>query len=179
MLGALWTGATHQFSLPSPEKEDAKRAQTWAFWWPNIPQLTPEYSSHSPAFYWKNTRNSKLQYPLKAEPWGLSVELQGHVFVRWPDPRESFQGSRTEPLFWESRFGELRIANRRFEANSCESLEHCENSFCSASRFARIALIRVANRLAILVLDTYKIVWMKPPICIWWVRIRSKQIREV
>ena len=33
-----------------------------------------------------------------------------------PDSRESFQGSRTEPLFCESRFGGLKVANRRFEA---------------------------------------------------------------
>ena len=33
-----------------------------------------------------------------------------------PDSRESFQGSRTEPLFCESRFGGLKIVNRRFEA---------------------------------------------------------------
>ena len=33
-----------------------------------------------------------------------------------PGSRESFQGSRTEPLFSESRFGGPKIANRRFEA---------------------------------------------------------------
>ena len=33
-----------------------------------------------------------------------------------PDSRESFQGSRTEPLSCESRFGGLKVANRRFEA---------------------------------------------------------------
>ena len=33
-----------------------------------------------------------------------------------PNSRESFQGSRTEPLFRESRFGGPKIANRRFEA---------------------------------------------------------------
>ena len=32
-----------------------------------------------------------------------------------PDSRESLQGSQTEPLFCESRFGGLKIANRRFE----------------------------------------------------------------
>ena len=33
-----------------------------------------------------------------------------------PDSRESFQGSRIEPLFRELRFGGLKVANRRFEA---------------------------------------------------------------
>ena len=33
-----------------------------------------------------------------------------------PDSRESFQGSRTEPLLCESRFGGLKMANRRLEA---------------------------------------------------------------
>ena len=33
-----------------------------------------------------------------------------------PDSRESFQGCRTEPLFCESGFGGLKIANRGFEA---------------------------------------------------------------
>ena len=33
-----------------------------------------------------------------------------------PDSCESFQGSRTEPLFCESRCGGLKIANRGFEA---------------------------------------------------------------
>ena len=49
--------------------------------------------------------------------------------LRWPDSRESirrfarirhsresFQGSGTEPFFRESRFGGLKLANRRFEA---------------------------------------------------------------
>ena len=33
-----------------------------------------------------------------------------------PASRESFQGSRSESLFCESRFGGLKSANRRFEA---------------------------------------------------------------
>ena len=33
-----------------------------------------------------------------------------------PDSRESFRGSRIEPLFCESHFERLKIANRRFEA---------------------------------------------------------------
>ena len=36
--------------------------------------------------------------------------------LRWPDARESSKGSRPEPLFCESRFGALKLANRRFEA---------------------------------------------------------------
>ena len=32
----------------------------------------------------------------------------GFPGLRWPDSRESFRGSRTEPLFCESRFGGLK-----------------------------------------------------------------------
>ena len=35
---------------------------------------------------------------------------------RFADSPESPEGSRTEPLFCESRFGALTLANRRFEA---------------------------------------------------------------
>ena len=47
-----------------------------------------------------------------------------------PDSRESFQGSRIEPPFCESRFGGgggVKIANRRFLGDLCESLARNEN----------------------------------------------------
>ena len=50
-----------------------------------------------------------------------------------PDSRKSFQGSRTEPLFCESRYGGLKIANRRFEAirvNRAHVTAHYENKGC-------------------------------------------------
>ena len=40
---------------------------------------------------------------------------------------QSFQGSRTGPLFCESRFGGLKIANRRLEAIRSKRLERYEN----------------------------------------------------
>ena len=44
--------------------------------------------------------------------------------------RESFQGPQSEPLFGESHFGGLKIANRRFEAiRSNRSLVNCESFF--------------------------------------------------
>ena len=49
-----------------------------------------------------------LDGPIRANPRIDSREL--------PDSRESFQGSRTGPLFCESRFVAANIANRGFEA---------------------------------------------------------------
>ena len=52
-------------------------------------------------------------------------------------------------IFCESRVRGAKIANRRFEAiRSFESLERSENGICSGNRFARIAMIRAANRRA-------------------------------
>ena len=60
------------------------------------------------------------------------------------------QAPNNEPLFCESRFGGLKIVNRRFEALRVNRSHVIKNSVCfSANRFARIALIRVANRQAI------------------------------
>ena len=64
-----------------------------------------------------------------------------------PDSRESFQGSRTEPLLCEPRFGGLKIANRRFEAIRASRLKRHENM----GFFARIdsrESIRFALRIA-------------------------------
>ena len=97
--------------------------------------------------------------------------------LRWPDSRESirrfasgsadsresFQGSRTEPLFfWRIALRGAKIANRRFEAIranrshimkigffSANRFARIANRGFSANRFARIAPIRVANRRAI------------------------------
>ena len=49
-----------------------------------------------------------LDGPIRANRFADSREL--------PDSRESFQGSQTEPLFCESRFGGLKTANHRFKA---------------------------------------------------------------
>ena len=49
-----------------------------------------------------------LDDPIRVNRFGDSCES--------PDSRKSFQGSRTEPLFCESHFGGLKIANRRSEA---------------------------------------------------------------
>ena len=51
---------------------------------------------------------TNLDGPIRANRFADSREL--------PDSRESLQGSRTEPLCCESRFGGLKIANRSFEA---------------------------------------------------------------
>ena len=69
-----------------------------------------------------------------------------------PDSRESFQGSRTEPLFANHapRGRGPKIANRRFEAIRAILIKM--GVFCESirvNRFARIAPIRVANRRAI------------------------------
>ena len=55
-------------------------------------------------------------------------------------------------FFCELRFGELKIANRRFEAiraNRSHVMKIGFFFFFRANRFARIAPIRVANRRAI------------------------------
>ena len=42
--------------------------------------------------------------------------LDGPIHAnRFADSRESSRGSRTEPLFHESRFGALKVANHGFE----------------------------------------------------------------
>ena len=67
------------------------------------------------------------------------------------DSRESFQGSCTEPLFLcDSRFGGLKIANRRFEV-ICANRSHVMKiglllRIDLRERFARIA--RFALRIA-------------------------------
>ena len=63
-----------------------------------------------------------------------------------PDSRESFLGSRAEPLFGESRSGGLKIALRRFARITSNVMKI---DLFAAYRFARIAPIRVANRRAI------------------------------
>ena len=82
-----------------------------------------------------------LDGPIRANRFAESLESPGSC--------ESSQGSRTEPLFCELRFGALTLANRRFEAIranhsnvmkigfSCESIH--------ANRFARIAPLRIAG----------------------------------
>ena len=56
-----------------------------------------------------------------------------HSLLRWPDSHklldscESFQGSRTKPLFANRRG--LIIANRRFEALRANRLKRYEHSF--------------------------------------------------
>ena len=85
--------------------------------------------------------SQSLDGPIRANRFADSRES--------PDSRESFQGSRTEPLFGKSRFGALKIANRRFEAreslaryeyrgflriDSCESIRaSCPDSRCESS----------------------------------------------
>ena len=71
------------------------------------------------------SRQSGIGFARSARPGKscVSREVEG---LRWPDScesirrsgdsRESFQGSRTEPPFCESRFRALKLANRRFEA---------------------------------------------------------------
>ena len=53
-----------------------------------------------------------------------------------PDSCKSFQGSRTEPLFCESRFRGLKIANRKFEAIRSNLPHVMKIVFLSANRFA-------------------------------------------
>ena len=74
--------------------------------------------------YWSSdlTRQKvpqSLDGPIRANRFADSRES--------PDSRESFQGSRTEPLFCESRFGGLKVANRRFEAIRANCIKGCEN----------------------------------------------------
>ena len=109
----------------------------------------------------ENQENVILQSWWDAFFWGLSwghfnVGLDGPIRAnRFTDSRESPDCRESlNPLFCESRFGGLKIANRRFEADSRESLQRYENRFffCEsirANRFTRIAPIRVANRWAI------------------------------
>ena len=76
--------------------------------------------------------------------WGLDGPIRANRFAdsrESLDSRESFRGSRNEPLYCESRFGGLQIANRRSEAIRAKSLARYQNRvffFCSANRFARI-----------------------------------------
>ena len=50
--------------------------------------------------------------------------------LRWPDSRETFQGSQTEPLFCcKSRFGALKNRKSRVWGDSCEQLELAEKCF--------------------------------------------------
>ena len=60
-----------------------------------------------------------------------------------------FRVPELNPFFCESRFGGLKIANRRFEAIRADRSHLLKIVFFSANRFARIAPIRVANRRAI------------------------------
>ena len=69
-----------------------------------------------------------------------------------PDSRESFQSSRTEPLFCESRFEGPNIANRRLEAIYANRSHGMKIVFFSADRLAWIDYHRVANRRAVQVL---------------------------
>ena len=93
---------------------------------------------------------SPLLQTLKILPriWDLDGPNRANRFAdsrESPDSRESFQGSRTEPFFCESRFGGggLKIANRRFEAIRANRWHAMKiGFFVSANRFARIALIR-------------------------------------
>ena len=50
------------------------------------------------------------------------------------DSRKSFQGSRTEPPFCESRFEGLKIANRRFGANRANRSHDTKKRGFSANR---------------------------------------------
>ena len=63
------------------------------------------------------------------------------------DARESLQGSRTEPLFCESRFGGLSIAHCRFEA-ICPNRSHCYDFFLRIN-LREVPRFCVANRRAI------------------------------
>ena len=63
-----------------------------------------------------------------------------------PDSRESFQGSRTEPLLCESRFGALEIVSRRFEVIRANRSNVTKINFIDSRA---IAPIRAANRQAI------------------------------
>ena len=68
-------------------------------------QWFPNHGSRFPAKQWLN--------------WGLDGPIRANRFAdsrESPDSRESSWASRTEPLFCESRFGGLKIANRGFEA---------------------------------------------------------------
>ena len=73
----------------------------------------------------------------------------------WPDSRDSFQGSWTEPVVCKSRFGALKISNRRFEA-ICACRSNIENKvFClrieSHESICANPPIRVVSRRAIYV----------------------------
>ena len=88
--------------------------------------------------------------------WTLDGPIRANRFAdsrESPDSRESFQGPRTEPLFCESRFGGLKVANRRFEAIRANRSHVMKIGLCCesirANRSTRIARIRVANRRAI------------------------------
>ena len=63
------------------------------------------------------------------------------------DSHESFQGSRSEPLFCESRFGGL--TNRRFEAIRANRLHVMKIWGFSANQFARIFSQRKSPRFAL------------------------------
>ena len=78
-----------------------------------------------------------------------SVDGQGFCKLRWADSREAPEGSRTEPLYRETRFGALKIVNRRFEAIRANHSNVMKLGLFSANRFARIASIRVVKGQAI------------------------------
>ena len=68
--------------------------------------------------------NSGVDGPIRANRFADSYESL--------DSRESSQGSRTEPLFCESHFGGLTIANCRFEAIRANRLHVIKIGFFSA-----------------------------------------------
>ena len=73
-----------------------------------------------------------LDGPIRANRFAESRES--------PDSRESFQGSRTEPLFLRIALpGGLKIANRRFEAIRANRSHAMKTGFFSTNRFGRIA----------------------------------------
>ena len=82
---------------------------------------------------WKNS--SEIEFFSILGPLGIGANRFADSRES-PDSRELFQGSQTESLFCESRFGRLKIANRRFEAiHANRSHLMLMFFFCSANRF--------------------------------------------
>ena len=64
--------------------------------------------------------------------------------LRWPDSRESFWGSRTEPLFCESRFGGLKIGESQVCGDPGDRCTRYERRAFSVNQFPQFAL-RIAG----------------------------------
>ena len=91
---------------------------------------------------------SDLDGPIRANRFADSRES--------PDSLELFQGSQTEPLFCESRFGGLKTANRRFEAIRASRSNVMKTGGFSANQFVRFDS-RESPRFALRIVEPSKI----------------------